>query len=148
MTEDRCTHDIVDKECAVADGYCPLCMVKELGRLRDDLEHYERRQRQVAADPALPQERDPRDATIATLRSDLAAQDESHQAWMTMAKEHIEQSVQGERELRATIATLDDALEPLTYMDCESWGCVHDEEPCAIEQAKKARARVGDLGVR
>ena len=52
------------------------------------------------------------------------------------------------KRLDATIATLDEALEPLTYMDCESWGCVHDEEPCAIEQAKKARARVGELDVR
>jgi len=48
----------------------------------------------------------------------------------------------------AIIATIDEALEPLTYMDCESWGCIHDEEPCAIEQAKKARARVGELDVR
>ena len=51
-------------------------------------------------------------------------------------------------ELNDIIATLDEALEPLTYMDCESWGCVHDEEPCAIEQAKKARACVGGYHVR
>ena len=47
---------------------------------------------------------------IERLRGDLATQDESHQAWMTMAKEHIEQSVQGERELRATIAALSKLL--------------------------------------
>jgi len=47
---------------------------------------------------------------VERLRGELATQDESHQAWMTMAKEHIEQSVDGERELRATIATLREAL--------------------------------------
>lgn len=31
----NCTHDIVDKECAVADGDCPVCLaadVEECGR--------------------------------------------------------------------------------------------------------------------
>ena len=72
---------------------------------------------------------------IDRLRGDLVAQDEVHQAWMTMAKEHIEQSVQGERELRATIATLREALEktrqPHLIVDGDCWfSCPKSDECC------------------
>jgi hypothetical protein len=33
-----CAHDITEREVAVADGYCPLCMAVELGWLRAALE--------------------------------------------------------------------------------------------------------------
>ena len=36
------------------------------------------------------------------------------------------------------ILSLCKAIEPLSYQDCESWGCVHSEEECAIDKAKAA----------
>ena len=57
---------------------------------------------------------------VERLRGDLVAQDEVHQAWMTMAKEHIEQSVQGERVLRATIAALQAQVKQAEKVTCDA----------------------------
>ena len=33
-----CSHDFTEREVAVADGYCPLCLAAELTALREELE--------------------------------------------------------------------------------------------------------------
>ncbi len=41
MTDERCTHDRYDKEYAAASGRCAICLVKEVERLRRDVEKFD-----------------------------------------------------------------------------------------------------------
>lgn len=38
---DPCTHDLAERETVCADGYCPLCMIKDLSALRQELVEFE-----------------------------------------------------------------------------------------------------------